>query len=137
MRRVVLQTPRPFATIMDRSTRRKRSDKAPQPAVEVIDMTIDDLNQQVERLEQRNLRDEDYDLLLKVLRAYAYVMTLLRDGRLKLNRLKRLLFGTTEKLKNVLPDSKNAAEESPGDGAPSDDGSDENGHPNASSGKRL
>jgi len=133
MRRVMLQTPRPFATIMDRSTRRKRSDKAPQPAVEVIDITIDDLNQQVERLEQRNLRDEDYDLLLKILRAYAYVMTLLRDGRLKLNRLKRLLFGATEKLKNVLPDSKNDAEESPDDGAPSDDGSDENGHSNASS----
>ncbi|GIW98355.1 MAG: hypothetical protein KatS3mg111_1688 [Pirellulaceae bacterium] len=87
----------------------------------MVDITIDDLNRLLDRIEQRKLEESDYDLLLKVLRSYDYVMSLLRDDHVRLSRLKRVLFGNTETLKNVIgrgkSDDQAAAEGAETDGA--------------------
>jgi len=115
-------TPFDFVAIMARSRKDKTRQKAPEPAVEIVDITVDDLSRLMDRIEQRHLQEGDYELLLKVLRSYDYVMGLLKQDRVKLNRLKRLLFGRTETLDNVCPDSQEKHGTPPND-ASGDDGS--------------
>ncbi len=98
--------PLAVTSIMCRKRKRKTGKKkAESPSVDVVDITVEDLNRLVERIEQKAREDEDYDLILKVLRSYDYVMNLLRDDQLKLNRLKRLLFGSTESFDKVVSDA--------------------------------
>ena len=96
---------------------KKRKRKPDVPEVDVVDITVEDLDHLIQRLEQKALQDEDYDLLLNVLRSYDYVMTLLKDDHLKLNRLKRVLFGSTESFSNVVPDAANDEAKSEDDSA--------------------
>jgi len=87
-----------------KKTRKKQADP---PEVDVVDITVEELDHLIERLEEKALQDEDYDLILNVLRSYDYVMTLLKDDHLKLKRLKRVLFGSTESFEKVVPDAAN------------------------------
>ena len=102
--------------------KRKRKRKPEVPEVDVVDITVEDLDHLIRRLEQKALQDEDYDLLLNVLRSYDYVITLLNDDHLKLNRLKRVLFGSTKSFSKVVPIAANDEAQSEDDGAqPSDE----------------
>jgi len=107
---------------MARDTKRQSRKKTDRPKIEVVDITVADLDRLVERIEQKALVEEDYDLLLNVLRSYDYVMKLLKDDQLKLARLKRTLFGSTESFDKVVSGSTKDGAESQ-DGQASDGGS--------------
>lgn len=55
--------PFPLA-IMARSAQRKTGRKHRQPTMEVVDITIDELDRLIERIEKKALLNDDYDLLL-------------------------------------------------------------------------
>jgi transposase len=87
---------------MGRSSKTMRNRKG-QPKVEVVNITIEQLEALVGRIERQELESDDYRLILKILQSYDYLTRLLQDDRVKLARLRKILFGAaTESTGNVL-----------------------------------
>ena len=100
----------------------KRKTKKPNTSdVNVITITIEQLEKLAGRIERKALLDGDYELILQILRSYDYITSMLKEDRVKLKRLKQLLFGAkTESAANVFPEQEDAPNSKGADTPPSD-----------------
>jgi transposase len=75
------------------------------PHQEIIEVSMDKLEQLLQRAEAKQLRDEDYATIKALIESYAQFTQLLGDKRTSIHRLRKLLFGAgTEKTRNVIKD---------------------------------
>ena len=85
---------------------------------------MDELEAILQRAEARQFNDKDYETAKTVLRSYVHLLDLLKDEKVKVGRLRKLLFGaSTEKTDSVLgeqPESESKSK-SENDSASSDE----------------
>lgn len=83
---------------------------------ETVLLNDDQFDELIKNVENKNLSDEDWKLLHIILKAYRYILSVLRYKKTTVQKLKDLLFGKrTEKQK---PNDEPAAAPSPGDPGP-------------------
>jgi transposase len=75
------------------------------PNQEIIELSMDKLEELLQRAEAKQLRDEDYVTIKALIESYAHFTRLVEDKRTTINRLRKLLFGSgTEKTRDVIKD---------------------------------
>ena len=76
---------------------------------EAIDISDTEYTELLARVENKNLTNEDWQLVLGVLRAYAWLTRLVNQQKMSIKKLKALIFGKkTEKRTPKEPPSEEA-----------------------------
>jgi len=75
---------------------------------EIIELSMDKLEQLLQRAEAKQLRDEDYATIKAMIESYAQFTKLVGDKRTSIDRLRKLLFGSgSEKTRDVIRKDEN------------------------------
>lgn len=68
-----------------------------------VELSMDELENILQRAEAQQFNGKDYETAKTVLRSYVHLLALLKDEKVKVGRLRKLLFGaSTEKTESVL-----------------------------------
>jgi hypothetical protein len=87
---------------------------------EIVKLDAAELEEILQRAESRNFSEEDYKIVVTVLKAYVYVTTLLQKSKISMRRLKNMLFGSsTEKTSSVVGDKTDSSSPSQDESAES------------------
>jgi len=75
------------------------------PNQEIVELSMDNLEQLLQRAEAKQLNDEDYATIKALIESYAHFTKLVEDKRATIDRLRKLLFGSSsEKTSDVIKD---------------------------------
>ncbi len=70
---------------------------------EIIELEAAELEKILQRAESRNFSDQDYKIVITIIKAYVHVLALLQKGKISIHRLKKMIFGSkTEKTSAVV-----------------------------------
>lgn len=109
------------------------------PKQEIIEVSMDKLEQLLQRAEAKQLRDDDYATIKALIESYAQFTQLLGDKRTSIHRLRKLLFGAgTEKTRDVLKATGETDSSEPGqddDATPSENDKQERAGPRPGHGR--
>lgn len=73
------------------------------PKQEIIELSMDKLEELLRRAEAKQLRTEDYATIKALIESYAHLTQLVGDKRTSIHRLRKLLFGSgSEKTRDVI-----------------------------------
>lgn len=90
---------------------------APKP--KIVELSMDEWEAMLQRAQAEPLNEAECERLKALGESYIYLLKLLEDKRITMDRLRKLLFGaTTEKTSNVIPPPQNAPPIQPGDDPP-------------------
>ena len=65
---------------------------------EAVDISVDEYTKLLQRVEQKNLLEQDWNLILKILSAYHFFLHMIEHQKISIRKLKAFLFGKkTEK----------------------------------------
>ena len=83
---------------------------------EIVELNSKEVEAMLERAAHNKLREDDAELMRRIIESYSYITELIDDKNTSLRRLRKLLFGAqTEKAKNVLDEQENESSgDSPG-----------------------
>lgn len=90
-----------------------------QQKTEAIDISDDEYNELVKRVENKSVSDEDWKLVLAVLRAYAWLIRLVNQQKTSIKKLKALIFGKKTE-KHIPTDQGSETKPKAGDPGPLD-----------------
>jgi len=111
-----------------RKQRRKQKPKRQRKKKQkIVKLDMNDLGEVLQRAEAKQFNEADYEIIKSLFESYAYLTDLLKDKKTTINRLRKLLFGSSsEKTHDVLNDEgKDASSTTAQDG----DGSTEEDSP--------
>ncbi len=105
---------------------------------EIVELEAAELEEILRRAKSRNLRDEDYGMVINIIKAYVTLLALLQKSRMSIKRLKNIIFGSkTEKTSSVVggktkgtsssQDESSGTSDKPDDDTDSDDKPDPGG----------
>jgi len=88
-----------------------------------------ELEEILQRAESRNFSDQDYKIVITIIKAYVHVLTLLQKGKVSVSRLKKIIFGSsTEKTSSVVagtPDRSSPSQDESTDSSDKTESSDD------------
>jgi len=70
----------------------------------IIEMTVQQVEELLDRIASNTLREEDTELVLQIFQSYLHLVSLLGNKNTTIARLRKMLFGGSEKTKDVLGD---------------------------------
>ena len=81
------------------------------PNQKIVELPMDKLEELLQRAEAKQFNEDDYEIIKALFESYAHLTDLLKDKKTTINRLRKLLFGSSsEKTCDVLNDEvKNAS----------------------------
>jgi hypothetical protein len=69
----------------------------------IVKLEAAELEEILQRAESRNFSDQDYKIVITIIKAYVHVLALLQKGKVSISRLKKMIFGSsTEKTSSVV-----------------------------------
>jgi len=69
----------------------------------IVKLEAAELEEILQRAESRNFSDQDYKIVITIIKAYVQVLALLQKGKVSISRLKKMIFGSsTEKTSSVV-----------------------------------
>ena len=95
------------------------ADRMTTPKPKIIELSMDEWEAILERAQAEPLNEAECERLKALGESYIYLLKLLEDKRITIDRLRKLLFGsTTEKTSNVIPPPQTAPPVQPGVDSP-------------------
>jgi hypothetical protein len=97
---------------------KKKRQKTPQP----LEISMEETEELLKRIDEKKLEDKDFERIKAFIKSFVFIRRLLERQRLSIKKLKDLIFGKTEKSKNILPETESNKDKDKAEGEVSDSG---------------